>query len=75
MAPWGFRPCGFSRRNLFLGDHMENKLARDQGPANGSYLGSISPALSCNPTSGPALVPALISALVFALFSYDKLFK
>ena len=58
---------------------MEDELARDQGPAEGSHSGSTSPAPSRNPTSGPALVPALIPASVPAPApapgSFDELFR
>ena len=60
-------------------DHIEDALARDLGPTNGSHLGSTSPAPSRNLTSGLALIPALIFAPVAtpapALPFFDKLFR
>ena len=79
MAPGGFRPHCFLCQNLLPIDHMKDDLARDPGPTNSFYLGSISPILFCKLTPGPALVaaliPALAPALALALLSFDKLFK
>ena len=58
---------------------MKNKLVRDPGSANGSYLDSTFLALFCNLTPALALVSTLILASVPAAapalpFS-DKLFR
>ena len=50
MALKGFRLCFFPCGNFFP----------NPGPTKSLYLGSTSPALSCNPTLGPTLVFALI---------------
>ena len=73
------RPCCSPCWNLSPINHVEDELARDLGPTNDFYLGSTSPTLSYNLTSGPALVLALIStplpAPAPALPSSNKLFK
>ena len=79
MAPGGSRSCCFPCRNLSSIDYIEDELAKDPGSANGSYLGSTSPTLSCNLTPGPALIPTLIPTPVptpaLALPSFNELFK
>ena len=77
MAFGGSRPCRSPRRNLLLIDLVEDELARDPGWVKGPHLGSTSPALSRNSTSGPELIPALISAPVPAPapLSSNELFK
>ena len=79
MTPKSSCFCRSSRRNLFVIDHIEDKLARDSGPADGSHLNGTSFAPSRHPISGTALVPTLISAPISApapiLPSLDKLLK
>ena len=64
IAPKGFRPRRFSRRNLPPFDPVKNEFARKLGPVGGSHSGSTSPTLSRNPTLGPKLVSALNPALI-----------
>lgn len=54
---------------------MEDKLARNQGHAEGSHPSSTSLALFHNPSLAPALVFALVPALAPAPISFNKLFK
>ena len=79
MAPKGSCPCYFSHRNLPPINHIEDELARDLGPADGSHFGSISYTLFCNSTLGPALLSTLIPALILVLApasgSLDELFR
>ena len=58
---------------------MEDKFARDSGPANNSLLESTAPAPSYNPTLGPGLISAFIPTPVLApapaLPSFDEFFR
>ena len=77
MAPGGSRPRRSSCRNLPPLDPVKDELARELGPVGGPHSGSISPALSRNPTPGPEQVLALNPAPVPAPAppSSDELFK
>ena len=79
MAPGGSRSCHSPRQNFFPIDYVEDELARDPGPTNGSHLDNISPAPSHNPTLGStlifALIPVPVPTLTSALPFSNELFR
>ena len=73
MAPRGSCPCRPPRRNVFSVDHVEDELARDQVPLEGSNFGSTSPGPASSRDSTPAPAPVLAPAPAPA--SSNELFK
>ena len=60
MIPLGdSRPRHSPRQNFLSIELVKDELIKDLGPVGGSPLGSNSPALSCNPTSGLESNPGL----------------